>query len=130
MKAWKLEDRRRSIEKGRPRSRLPAKPPMFKGFRDAQEVKNFLWHLENYFKCNRLKSDESKIKTAVLYLSEMVMLWWRHKESERRNGSCTINTREQVQEEFKKAVFPNNVIYEVKRKIRDLKQTGSIRTYV
>ena len=44
------------------------KPPMFKGVRDAQKVENFLWHLENYFKCNRLKSDESKINTTVLYL--------------------------------------------------------------
>ncbi|KAH0746030.1 hypothetical protein KY285_007687 [Solanum tuberosum] len=29
------------------------KPPMFKGNRDAQEVYNFLWHLENYLKCNK-----------------------------------------------------------------------------
>ena len=55
------------------------KPAMFKGVHDTQEVENFLSHLENYFKCNRLKSDESKINTAVLYLSEMVMLWWRRK---------------------------------------------------
>ena len=50
------------------------KPPIFKGVRDAQEVENFLWHLENYFKCSRLRSDENKIKTVVLYLSEMAML--------------------------------------------------------
>ena len=42
---------------------------MFTNVRDAQEMEN-LWHLENYFKCNRLKSDESKINTAVLYLSD------------------------------------------------------------
>ena len=45
------------------------KPPMFKGIRDAQEVENFLWHLENYFKCCRVKNNETKINTAVLYLS-------------------------------------------------------------
>ena len=50
------------------------KPPMFKGVRDAQEVENFLWNLENYFKCNRVRSDVNKISTAVLYLSEMPML--------------------------------------------------------
>ncbi|XP_049388521.1 uncharacterized protein LOC125852885 [Solanum stenotomum] len=106
------------------------KPPMFKGIRDAQEVENFLWHLENYFKCSRVKSDETKINTAVLYLSEMAMLWWRRKEAEIGKGTCTINTWEQFREEFKKAFFPNNVIYEVKRKFRELKQTGSIRAYV
>ncbi|TMW80463.1 hypothetical protein EJD97_019749 [Solanum chilense] len=62
------------------------KPPMFKGVHDAQEVENFLWHLDNYFKWNRLKSDESKINTTVLYLYEMTMLWWRRKESEIGKG--------------------------------------------
>uniref|UniRef100_M1D8Q3 Uncharacterized protein n=1 Tax=Solanum tuberosum TaxID=4113 RepID=M1D8Q3_SOLTU len=36
-------------------------PPMFKGV--------LLWHLENYFKCNRMKNDENKINTDVLYVT-------------------------------------------------------------
>ena len=56
-------------------------PPMFKGAHDAQEVENFLWYLENYFKCNMQKSDENKINTVVLYLLKMSMMWWRHNES-------------------------------------------------
>ena len=54
---------------------------MFKGARDPQEAENFLWNLENYFKCNQVNSDEKKINTIVLYHSEMSMLWWRRKES-------------------------------------------------
>ena len=50
------------------------KPPVFIGVRDAQGVDNFLWHLENYFKCMRVRSDVNKINTAVLYLSELAML--------------------------------------------------------
>ncbi|XP_027769932.1 uncharacterized protein LOC107009291 [Solanum pennellii] len=103
---------------------------MFKGIHDAQEVENFLWHLENYFKCSRVRSDSNKINTSVLYLSEMAMLWWRHKESDIRKGTCTINTWEQFREEFKRAFFPNNVFYEAKRKFRELKQMGSIHAYV
>jgi len=106
------------------------KPPIFKGICDAQEVENFLWHLENYFKCSRVKSDENRINIVVLYLSKMDMLWWRSKESEIGKGLCTINTWEQFREEFKKAFFPNNVIYEVKHKFRKLKQTGRIQAYV
>ncbi|WMV07362.1 hypothetical protein MTR67_000747 [Solanum verrucosum] len=49
-------------------------PHMFKGVRDAQEVENFLWHLENYFKCSQLNSDKNKINTIVMHLSEMSML--------------------------------------------------------
>lgn len=41
---------------------------MFKGVRNAQELENFLWHLENYFKWNRVNNDESKINIIVLYL--------------------------------------------------------------
>ena len=50
------------------------KPAIFNGVRDAQEVENILWHLENYFKCNRVKNDENKINTVVLYYQKMVML--------------------------------------------------------
>ena len=102
---------------------------MFKGVRDAQEVENFLWHLENYFKCNRVRSDVNKINTAVLYLSKMAMLCWRRKEFNIKKGTCTMNTWEQFHEEFKKVFFPNDVIYEAKRKFRESKQKGSIRAY-
>ncbi|TMW90213.1 hypothetical protein EJD97_016052 [Solanum chilense] len=68
------------------------KPPMFKGVQDMQEVHNFLWHLENDINYNQVKYDKNKINTTVLYLSEMVMLWWRRKESAIEKGSCTINT--------------------------------------
>ncbi|KAH0746915.1 hypothetical protein KY285_008572 [Solanum tuberosum] len=60
----------------------------------------------------------------------MAMLWWRRKEAEIRKGTCTINTWEQFREDFKKAFFLNNVIYEAKRKFRELKQMGSVRAYV
>ena len=60
----------------------------------------------------------------------MAMLRWRRKEAEIRKGTCTINTWEQFCEEFTKAFFPNNVVYEVKNKFWELKQTGSIWAYV
>ena len=41
---------------------------MLNGIRDAQEVENFLWHLENYFKCSKVKRDKNKINNVVLYL--------------------------------------------------------------
>ena len=66
----------------------------------------------------------------MLYLSEMDMLWWRRKEDEMGKVTCTINTWEPFRKEFKKAFFPKNVVYEVKCKFRELKQTGSIPAYV
>lgn len=67
-------------------------------------------HFENYFKCNTLKTDESKIYNAVLYLLKMDMLWWRREESEIGKGLCIINTWEQFRVDFKKCFFCNNVI--------------------
>ena len=106
------------------------KPPVFIGVRDAQAVDNFLWHLENYFKCMRVRSDVNKINTAVLYLSELAMLWWKRKESDIAKGSCALNTWEKFRVEFKKAFLPSNIVYEAKRKMRELRQKGSIRAYV
>ncbi|KAH0648100.1 hypothetical protein KY285_033348 [Solanum tuberosum] len=93
------------------------KPPMLKGVRDTPE-------------CNKVKSDENKINNVVLYLLVMAMLWWSCKESEIGKGLCTINTLERFREEFKKTLFPNNIIYEAKHKFRELKQTDNIRAYV
>ena len=41
-----------------------------------------------------------------------------------------MNTWEQFRMEFKKAFLPSNVVYEAKRKMRELRQKGSIRAYV
>ncbi|XP_070014912.1 uncharacterized protein [Nicotiana sylvestris] len=106
------------------------KPPVFKGVCDAQEMENFLWHLENYFRHGKVRDDEAKINTAVLYLSETSMLWWRRKMADVDKGLCTISTWDQFKAEFKQQFFPNNVLCEARSKLRELKQTGSIRNYV
>ncbi|XP_070014677.1 uncharacterized protein [Nicotiana sylvestris] len=106
------------------------KPSVFKGVCDAQEVENFLWHLENYLRHGKVRDDEAKINIAVLYLSETVMLWWRRKIDDVDKGLCTISTWDQFKAEFKRHFFPNNVLYEARRKLRELKQTWSMRNYV
>ncbi|KAH0729852.1 hypothetical protein KY289_001040 [Solanum tuberosum] len=45
-----------SLDKYREAKVEVPKPPMFKDVRDAQEVESFLWHLENYVKCNKFKA--------------------------------------------------------------------------
>ena len=44
------------------------------------------------------------------------------KEAMIGKGTCTINTWEQFCEEFKKSFFPNNIVYEFKRKFLELNQ--------
>ncbi|XP_070001952.1 uncharacterized protein [Nicotiana sylvestris] len=100
------------------------KPPVFKGVRDAQEVENFLCHLENYFRHNKVRDDEAKINTTVLYLSETAMLWWRRKMDNMDKGLGTISTWDQFKAEFKRQFFPNNVLYEElqRRQVTDIDQ--------
>lgn len=43
---------------------------------------------------------------------------------------CMIGTWEQFKTKFKKTFFPNNVVYEAKRKFRELKQTDSVQAYI
>lgn len=78
MKALKdcVEDRgSTSYDRDREAKVKSPKPPIIKGVCDTQDVENLLWNLGNYFKCNRVKSDENQINTVVLYFSEMYMLW-------------------------------------------------------
>ena len=69
-----------------------------------------------------MKNDENNINTVMLYLFKITMPWWRKKEGDIRKGTCTINTWEQFREEFKKDFFPNNIVYEFKRKFLELNQ--------
>ncbi|XP_070056615.1 uncharacterized protein [Nicotiana tomentosiformis] len=106
------------------------KPPVFKGVRDAQEVENFLWNLENYFRHGKVRDDEAMNNTVVLYLSEFAMLWWIRKIGDVDKSICTISMWYQFIVEFKRQFFPNNSLYKARHKLRELKQTGSIHVYV
>lgn len=60
----------------------------------------------------------------------MAILWWRHKYTEIGKGTCTIKYGRKSIKKFKKALFTNNIVYEVKRKFCELKQTRSIQACV
>lgn len=67
-------------------------PPILKGFRNTQEVENFRWNLENKFKHNKVRDDDGKINTAMLYLSAIAILWWRQTCADMEKEPCTIET--------------------------------------
>ena len=51
------------------------KPQGFSGKRDAKELDNFLWHMEQYFEAIALTDEATKVRTATLYLTNTVTLW-------------------------------------------------------
>ncbi|KAI3461536.1 hypothetical protein Pfo_018199 [Paulownia fortunei] len=78
------------------------KPNGFDGRKDAKEVENFLWQMECYFE--------------------------KYVDIER--GSCRVDTWEDFKKELKRHFYPKNVIYEARKKLRELKQRGTTREYV
>ena len=112
-----------------PRVEVP-KPHSFSGNRDAKDLDNYLWHMERYFEAIGLNNEETKVRTATLYLIDNATLWWHRKFSEMEKGTCTIDTWADFKREIKKQFYPEDVEYMARKKIKHLKHTGSIRDYV
>ena len=112
-----------------PRVEVP-KPHKFNGQRDANELDNFLWHMERYFEAITLTDEATKVRTATLYLTNNATLWCRRRFMEIQRGTCTIDTWADFKRKIKKQFYPENAGYIARRKIRHLKHTGSVRDYV
>ncbi|XP_074339849.1 uncharacterized protein LOC141677709 [Apium graveolens] len=112
-----------------PRNEIP-KPKSFEGKRDAKEVENFLWNLEQYFEGMEVSDEQTKVRMAIRYLSDIATLWWRRKRADIEKGICTINTFEGFKKELKRQFYPKNVVYEARKKLRELRHRGTIREYL
>ncbi|KAK9697740.1 hypothetical protein RND81_08G057900 [Saponaria officinalis] len=87
-----------------PKIKVP-EPPKYSGERDSKEIDNFLWSIEHYFSNRRRETDIQR-------------------------GTCTITTWEEFKTDFKKQFYPENATEVALKKLRNLRQTGTIRDYV
>ena len=106
------------------------KPQGFSGKRDVKELDNFLWHMERYFEAIALTDEVAKVRTATLYLTNTTTLWWRWRFVDMEKDICTIETWEDFEKEIKKQFYLESVAYLAKKKMRRLKNIGSIHDYV
>ncbi|GFS46617.1 HXXXD-type acyl-transferase family protein [Actinidia rufa] len=53
------------------------RPKSYNGSRNARELDNFLWDLDQYFEATDIHEENKKIKTAPLFLLDAATLWWR-----------------------------------------------------
>ncbi|KAH7663392.1 Acid proteases protein [Dioscorea alata] len=106
------------------------KPKLYGGSRNAKELDNFLWSLEQYFKALSITEDAKKIDTATLYLDNTAMVWWRRRSGDIEKGSFTLDTWEEFKKELKRQFYPEHAEEEARAKLRRLQQKGSIRDYV
>ncbi|XP_075077859.1 uncharacterized protein LOC142164236 [Nicotiana tabacum] len=86
--------------------------------------------MEDYYEHLNIVDELAKIRAATMYLTDTAMLWWRRKKSEMERGTCSINNWEQFKFELKRQFYPQNIVNEARRYLRELKQTTSIREYV
>nr|QCS14309.1 hypothetical protein [Phalaenopsis equestris] len=106
------------------------KPMSFGGTRNAKEVDNFLWGLEQYFGAMGIADEDAKIQFASLYLSDIAMLWWRRRKGDVERGLCTMSTFNDFKRELKKQFYPENAEDVARARLRRLKQEGLIQGYI
>ncbi|KAL0307249.1 UNVERIFIED_CONTAM: hypothetical protein Sradi_6142200 [Sesamum radiatum] len=63
------------------RLRIP-EPKAYGGPRDAKEIENFLYDMEQYFLAANVEDEARKVSTAKMYLMGDAKLWWRTKYAE------------------------------------------------
>ncbi|KAK3031127.1 hypothetical protein RJ639_035125 [Escallonia herrerae] len=110
------------------RPRVP-EPKSYGGARDAKELENFLFDIEQYFRAIRVDSEATKVSMAAMYLVGDDKLWWRKKYAEIEDGSCVINTWEILKRELKSQFFPENTAFNARKALLECKHTRSVREY-
>ncbi|MFQ6640103.1 hypothetical protein Gotur_015263 [Gossypium turneri] len=60
------------------------KPKEFAGTRSACDVDNLLWRMEHYFRAKGIMDDAVKVNTASMFLTDIVLLWWRGRTTDKR----------------------------------------------
>ena len=50
--------------------------------------------MERYFKAIALTDEATKVRTATLYLTDTITLWWCRRFANMEKGICTIETWE------------------------------------
>ncbi|KAL0415754.1 UNVERIFIED_CONTAM: hypothetical protein Slati_3407300 [Sesamum latifolium] len=64
----------------------------YNGARDAKEVENFLFDIEQYFLAANVEDEARKVLTAIMYLTGDAKLWRRTKYAEIQANQVRIDT--------------------------------------
>lgn len=112
-----------------PKVRVP-EPKGFGGARNAKELENFLWDMEQFFKAAHVPDDE-KVSITSMYLFGDAKLWWRTRMGDdAESGRPEITTWETLKRELKEQFLPSNSTWLARESLKRLKHTGSVRDYV
>ena len=113
-----------------PQNLRAPEPHGYGGARDAKELENFLFDMEQYFRATRPDSEDTKVSIATMYLNGDAKLWWRTHWEEIQQGRCRVDTWEDLKRELRTQFLPENTEFVARRKLRQLRQSTTIRDYV
>ena len=71
-------------------------PKAYGGTRDARELENYLFDMEQYFEATGIDGDAAKITTAAMYFTGDAKLWWRSQKADIQAGRLAINTWDEL----------------------------------
>ena len=112
-----------------PKVRVP-EPKGFSGNRNAKELENFLWDMEQFFQAAHVAEGE-KVQITSMYLTGDAKLWWRTRvEDDKESGRPQITTWETLKKEIKDQFLPSNASWMARESLKRLKQMGTVRDYV
>ncbi|XP_070050564.1 uncharacterized protein [Nicotiana tomentosiformis] len=105
-------------------------PKPYDGARDAKEVENFIFDIEQYFDVVGQLEEAKKVATAAMYLQSDAKLWWRVKYEAIMVGEDTLNTWAELKVAICLQFFHENVEYNAQRKLWELCQTRLVLDHV
>ena len=119
-----------STVSGHPQKVRVPEPKGFGGARNAKELENFLWDMEQFFKAAHVP-DSEMVSITSMYLSGDAKLWWRTQMGDdAESGRPQIDTWETLKRELKEQFLPTNSAWLARESLKRLKHTGSVREYV
>ena len=109
--------------------RVP-EPKPYSGARDARELENFIFDMEQYLRILRVPEGEEMLTVATMFLCDDAKLWWRTVKGDVVAGRPRFNSWADLKSELKVHFYPENTEYHARCKLSELQQSGTIREYV
>ncbi|MBA0874073.1 hypothetical protein Goshw_011132 [Gossypium schwendimanii] len=84
--------------------------------------------MENYFRVKGIVDDTVKVNTVSMFLTDIVLLWWRDRTTDKRQGK--IGTWQEFQCKLKGQFYPEFAKEEARAKLQGVMQQGTMGEYV
>ncbi|MFQ6653666.1 hypothetical protein Gotur_024943, partial [Gossypium turneri] len=80
--------------------------------------------MEHYFRAKGIVDDADKVNTASMFLTDIALLWWRGRTTDKRQGE--IGTWQEFQCELKGQFYPEFAEEEARAKLQGIMQRGTV----